>query len=113
MKQKFIEMAIGVALVSVAAFAHAKMDAADITAAQEVFANNGCSGCHNATETVVGPALKDIAKRYKGKKAELEVATRIREGSTGRWGDGMHPANESIEPEDAKLLARWILNGAP
>ncbi len=111
MKPSLIAMAISLALA--AASAHANMDAAEITAAQEAFTNNGCSGCHTVTETVVGPALKDIAQHYKGKKAELDIATRIREGSTGRWGSGMHPANESIEPEDAKLLARWILNGAP
>lgn len=111
-KQMFLSIA-GLTLAAVSALAHAAMDADDIAAAQSAFANNGCSGCHNATETVVGPALQDIAKRYQGKKLEAELAARIREGSTGRWGDGMHPANEAIEPADAKLLATWILHGAP
>ncbi len=105
--------AAGLALVAAASMAHAKMDANEVEAAQALFGGSGCTACHSATDTLVGPALKDIAKRYKGKKAEAEVATRIREGSSGRWGDGMHPANGALEPDEAKLLAKWILNGAP
>jgi len=105
--------AVGVALAATASMAQAKMEANEIAAAQELFSGSGCTACHSPTDTLVGPALKDIAKRYKGKKAEADVANRIREGSSGRWGDGMHPANGAIEPDEAKLLAKWILNGAP
>ena len=113
MKMQTILSLAGFALAAATMSAHAKMEADEIAAAQSAFTNSGCSGCHNATETLVGPALQEIAKRYKGKKLDAEVAARIREGSTGRWGEGMHPANESIEPADAQLLAKWILNGAP
>ncbi len=113
MKKQILATAIGLTLATATAMANAKMNADEISAAQAAFMNNGCSGCHSATDTLVGPSLKDIAKRYKGKKAEAEVADRIRTGSSGRWGEGMHPANESIEPDDAKLLMKWILNGAP
>ena len=113
MKTKFFATAVGLTLAAATAMAHAKMDAEEIAAAQSAFTNSGCIGCHHATDTLIGPALKDIAKRYKGKKVEAEIAGRIREGSTGRWGDGMHPANGGVEPDDAKLLAKWILNGAP
>ncbi len=81
--------------------------------AREIFDNYGCASCHQPTEKLVGPALKDIAKRYKGKKVVGEVANRIREGSEGRWGDMPHPANAVLEPADAELLAGWILSGAP
>ncbi len=113
MKHVIRSASLGLLLAALTATAHAAMNADDIAAAQSAFTNNGCSGCHNATETVVGPALSAIAQRYQGKNAEAEIAGRIRSGSTGRWGDGMHPANESIEPADASLLAKWILNGAP
>ncbi len=113
MKKKVFAATIGLTLAAATALVHAKMNADEITAAQGAFANSGCTACHSATDTVVGPSLKDIAKRYKGKKVEAEIADRIREGSTGRWGDGMHPANGGVEPDDAKLLAKWILNGAP
>lgn len=87
--------------------------AVDKLKARAVFDNNGCASCHQRAETLVGPSLKDIAKRYKGKKAVGEVAVRIREGSEGRWGDMPHPALATLEPADAQLLSGWILAGAP
>ena len=87
--------------------------ALDKVKARAAFDSYGCASCHQRAETLVGPALKDIAKRYKGKKVAAEVATRIREGSEGRWGDMPHPANALLEQADADLLAGWILSGAP
>lgn len=87
--------------------------ALDKAKARAVFDSYGCASCHQPAEKLVGPGLKDIAKRYKGKKVVGEVAGRIREGSEGRWGDMPHPANVALEPADAELLAGWILSGAP
>jgi len=58
--------------------------------------------------------MRDIAKRYQGKKVNAEMAQRIREGSIGRWGDAeAHPPIGVLEPREARLLADWILNAAP
>jgi cytochrome c len=100
-------------VLTLASSAHAQMKAADIAAAQAAFSVNGCNNCHDASSRIVGPALKEIADRYKGKKVNVEVAKRIIEGSEGRWGDMPHPSNAALEPADAKLLAHWILSGAP
>ncbi len=110
--KKIIIFAFGAACTLAAGFAQAQLTSDEISAAQALFANNGCSGCHAASETVVGPALRDIAKRYKGKKVVDELAARIRDGSSGRWGDAVYPAMAALEPEEAKLLARWVLDGA-
>ena len=84
-------MTVGLMLMAAATMAHAKMGADEIAAAQGAFNSNGCSGCHMATESVVGPALSEIAKRYRGKKVEAEIAGRIRTGSTGRWSMNERP----------------------
>ena len=36
-----------------------------------VFASNGCAACHNMDKKTVGPAVKEIAKAYAGKKDEM------------------------------------------
>lgn len=108
-----LKMATPLIVLALASAAHAQMKAADIAAAQAAFSANGCNNCHDASSRIVGPALKEIADRYKGKKVTAEVAKRIIEGSEGRWGDMAHPSNAALEPADAKLLARWILTGAP
>ena len=81
--------------------------------ARAVFEANGCASCHVPNTKTVGPALKAIAKRYKGKAVGAELAARIRAGSEGRWGGMPHPAIENISQDDALLVARWILQGAP
>lgn len=108
-----LKMATAMMVLSLASTAHAQMKAADIAAAQAAFSSNGCNNCHDASSRIVGPALKEIADRYQGKKVTAEVAKRIIEGSEGRWGDMAHPSNAALAPAEAKLLARWILTGAP
>lgn len=102
----------GAAVAASATLAHAQMKGDELAAAQSLFASNGCGGCHSVSDAGVGPALREIAKRYKGKKVVDELAGRIREGSSGRWGDAAHPPMGALEPDEAKLLARWVLDGA-
>ncbi len=101
-------------LCATATMASAEMKPADVTTARALFANNGCANCHEINGKSSGPAMRDIAKRYQGKKINAELARRIREGSAGRWGDSeSHPPQGILEPSEAKLLADWVLSGAP
>lgn len=84
--------------------------ATQVNPGQQLFESNACSSCHDATTRTVGPALSEIAGRYKGKKVVAELAGRIRTGSQGRWGDIPHPANEALTPQEASTLAQWILS---
>lgn len=105
--------ALAIAALLIWPLAHAQLPAAEIEAAQASFSMHGCSGCHDASMRVVGPGLQEIAQRYKGKKAQAELAVRIRLGSDGRWGGTPHPAFEALDTKEAALLAKWILAGAP
>lgn len=105
-------LAIAVAALSAAASAQAQMKPDELRAAREAYLNQGCSSCHAVSGDLAGPSLKAIAKRYKGKNVTAELATRIREGSSGRWGDLPHPA-VAVTPAEATLMARWVLAGAP
>ncbi len=63
----------------------------------EVLKAKGCMNCHDAATKKVGPAYKDVAAKYKGKKgAEGELVAKIKEGKSG------HP---KIEASDAELKA--------
>jgi cytochrome c551/c552 len=105
---------LALTLGAAAAIASAEMKPADVTTARALFANNGCVNCHEISGKSSGPAMRDIAKRYQDKKINAELAIRIREGSTGRWGDSeSHPPQGILEPSEAKLLADWVLSGAP
>jgi len=95
------------------ASAQGQMKAVDIAAAKAAFSAHSCGGCHEVSTYIVGPSIKEMAARYKGKKAEAAVAQRIRAGSQDRWGGIPHPAFAALNTQDATLLAKWILAGGP
>lgn len=103
---------LAVSLLCYVSVAQAQLKPNDITAANTLFADYGCAGCHDFSDTLVGPSLQQMAQRYKGKKITAKLANVIRLGGQGKWGELAHPANEAIEKQNATLLAKWILSGA-
>lgn len=77
--------------------------------------SKNCFACHTADKKLVGPAYKDVAKRYAGKKgAEAELMNSVMKGSTaGKWKDAgiqaVMPPNAVTEAE-AKKLVNWVLS---
>lgn len=73
--------------------------------------SKNCMACHAVDKKVVGPAYKDVAKKYAGDaKAADMLAAKIIKGGSGAWGPVPMPANSQVSPEDAKKLATWVLS---
>lgn len=80
---------------------------------KELASKNACLGCHAVENKVVGPAYKDVAKKYAGQKdAVAMLAKSIKAGGKGKWGEMAMPAQTQLSEADAKTLAAWILAGA-
>lgn len=72
---------------------------------------NGCTACHKIDAKMVGPAYKDVAKKYQGKADTVDMlAKKIRAGGKGVWGPVPMPANPKVSEAEAKKLATFILN---
>lgn len=70
-----------------------------------------CLACHAADKKLVGPAYKDVAKKYAGDaKAVDALAGKILKGSSGVWGPVPMPANAQVSEAEAKTLATWIMS---
>ncbi len=70
-----------------------------------------CMVCHNVDKKIVGPAFKEIAKKYAADKtAEAKLATKIVKGGSGSWGAIAMPANPQVSEAEAKTLAKWVLS---
>ncbi len=70
-----------------------------------------CMSCHAIERKLVGPALKDVAARYRGDKAAVDrLAQKIIEGGGGAWGVVRMPSNPQVSEADAKRLAAWVLS---
>jgi cytochrome c len=86
--------------------------AVDAAAAKALAQKNACMGCHAVDKKLVGPAYKDVAAKYKGMNP-AELAASIKKGGAGKWGAVPMPAQAGLSDNDAKLLAEWVLAGAP
>lgn len=71
--------------------------------------SKACLACHGVEKKVVGPAFKDVAAKYKGDKAAAAtLATKIKNGGKGNWGQIPMPA-QNVTEDEAKKLAGWVL----
>ena len=70
-----------------------------------------CMACHAVANKVVGPAYKDVAKKYAGDKTAADkLAAKIMKGGSGVWGAVPMPANPQVSDAEAKKLAAWVLS---
>lgn len=82
-------------------------NAADETALAQ---KSGCLACHTVDKKLVGPAYKDIAKKYKGDKtAEAKLIEKVKKGGSGVWGQIPMPPHPQMSDADIKKLVDWIL----
>lgn len=104
-----------VVVISVLTVASVSAQAAVNTAkAMEIANKNACLGCHAVDKKLVGPAYKEVAAKYKtDKNAVATVAKNIKAGGSGKWGPVAMPAQAGLSDADAKLMAEWVLAGAP
>lgn len=70
-----------------------------------------CMSCHTTEKKLVGPAFKDVAKKYANQPgANALLAGHIRNGSKGVWGPIPMPPNSHVTEAEAKELAKWVLS---
>jgi cytochrome c len=109
MTMKFASVALMAGLLSAGA-AHANVDAA----AKALAAQKACMACHAVDRKLVGPSYKDVAAKHKGQAdAVAKVAARIKSGGSGMYGAVPMPPQPTLKDDELKLLATWILAGAP
>ena len=73
--------------------------------------SKNCMSCHHSDRKVVGPAMKEIAKRYANEPLALAtLTTKIQKGGAGVWGVVPMPANPQVSEAEAQKLAAWVLS---
>jgi len=70
-----------------------------------------CKTCHKEDMKLVGPAYKDIAKKYESNDKNIEtLADKIISGGSGNWGEVAMVPHPSLQKEDAKEMVKYILS---
>jgi len=78
--------------------------------AEDLAKAKGCFACHDVGAKKVGPAYKDVAKKYAGKADAVNyLADKIKKGGAGVWGNVPMPP-QNVTDEEAKKLSEWILS---
>jgi len=78
--------------------------------AEDLAKAKGCYACHDVGAKKVGPAFKDVAKRFAGKPdAVAHLSEKIKKGGAGEWGSVPMPP-QNVTDEEAKKLAEWVLS---
>ena len=72
---------------------------------------SGCLNCHSLDDTIVGPAYKAVAAKYKGDKdAEAKLIKKVNEGGSGVWGKmPMPPQKGKMSDAEFKETIAFIL----
>lgn len=73
--------------------------------------NSDCLNCHAVQKRVIGPGFNEIADRYKEDSEALERAVlRVKQGSTGVWGEIPMLPHENLAEETIREMVGWILD---
>jgi cytochrome c len=105
---KIIAQVCSVALCAVvASAASAAISDAD---AAKLTAKYNCQACHTVDKKLVGPAFRDVGKKYAGDAASGDkLQAKVKGGSAGVWGSIPMPPNV-VPDADLKAVVDWILS---
>ena len=83
---------------------------ADTAQLQTLMQRNNCTACHLIDKHKYGPNFNEVAARYAGNAdAVAMLATKIRAGGTGVWGEDMMPPQPNVSEADARTMAELLL----
>ena len=103
MNSRLLTACAGIALAAAMLASPAAM------ADEALLKSKGCTACHANDKKLIGPAYKDVAKKYKGDaKAPDMLAGKVVKGGQGVWGPIPMPPNK-VSDDEAKKLVTWIL----
>lgn len=75
---------------------------------------NNCLACHQIDKRKYGPNFIEVASKYARDKTLIAtLATKIKNGGTGVWGEDIMPPQTHVSEADATTMAELILSLNP
>lgn len=101
MKTLFLGLGMTAALVSGSAMA-------DLDLAKK----SGCLACHSVEKKIVGPAWRDVGKKYAGDAgAKAALVAKVKSGGKGVWGPApMPPYSPRVSDANIEKLVDFVLS---
>ena len=93
--------------------AKAKPDAAAAKAdpaAEAAMKKSDCFTCHSVAKKIVGPAYKEVAKKYKGNAGAADMlVAKVKSGRSGHWGAIPMAGHPNLTNDQIKPMVLWVL----
>lgn len=97
--------------VTVDTVALAQTASASTLSGEALFQSKGCVACHGVAEKKLGPSVVAVAGQYAERNDGLSyLASKIKQGSSGVWGDLPMPAQGHLSEAEIDVLASWFLS---
>ena len=97
-------------IVALALAAGATIVAAPAGADEAMLKKYNCTACHAIDKKVVGPAYKDVAKKYAGNAGAAKMLeAKVKKGGSGTWGQIPMPPNPQVPDADLAKMITYIL----
>lgn len=85
--------------------------------AKDLLSHSDCFNCHSVDHKIIGPAFKDIAKRYHGTHASAAtiniLAAKVIKGGNGNWnavtGGIAMSAHPQLSMAQTTEMVKWVL----
>ncbi|WP_128544583.1 PQQ-dependent sugar dehydrogenase [Larkinella soli] len=78
---------------------------------EKLFKGSDCKACHAVETASIGPSLKAISNRYKGKTGAVDqLAQKVIKGGSGVWGTYQMSAHPDLPVQEAQEMVRYILS---
>jgi len=78
--------------------------------AEQLAGKYNCLTCHAVDKKLIGPAYKDVARKYAGDKSAIaKLEHKVKNGGSGVWGAIPMPPN-NVPGADIKTLVEWVLS---
>jgi cytochrome c len=116
MKFNISKAAVGIGAAALSLMLAGTAFAVDEEAAKALARQNKCTQCHAIDKKKDGPAFKEVASKYRGKKdAEERLIHHITSGEKAKFEDGHEEEHKIVktsppkDTEQIRNLVQWVL----
>jgi cytochrome c len=87
------------------------VDQAELDKGLEMIGSLDCITCHKISETSLGPAYTDVAKKYEPTEANIDtLISKVIHGGSGVWGPTPMTPHPTLSVDSVRTMVKYILS---
>ncbi len=79
-------------------------------ATKKMMMASDCFTCHAVDHKVIGPAYRDVAKRYRNTPGIVnKLVAKVKNGGSGNWGAVPMAGHPQLSDAQIRAMVKWVL----